>query len=40
MSLLRKATMALLVFFVVAGALESLALGIVFALDRLRVDKS
>ena len=40
MSLLRKLTMAFLVFVIVASALESMALGIVFALDRLRLDKS
>jgi hypothetical protein len=36
MSLLRRATMSLLMFVIVVSALESVALGLVFAVDRAR----
>jgi hypothetical protein len=36
MSLLRRATLALVMFILVVSALESVALGLVFAVDRVR----
>jgi hypothetical protein len=39
MPLFRKGIQALLVFIIVLSALESVALGIVFAVNRLRVQK-
>ena len=39
MSLLRKTTLALVMFIMVVSALESVALGLVVAVDRLRQGK-
>jgi hypothetical protein len=39
MTVLRKAALALMMFTVVVCALESMALGLVFALDRMRNGK-